>query len=95
MVQNYLFVLEEYQDHDNGEPVEDITQYGTNRSIVGPTEDSIKNRPARVIEFAFGVAAVQVPDIPSDIIGAWAITCCAGIIYIGTQPSSGIVKKMT
>ena len=50
-----------------------------------PTEDSVENRPARAVELVLGVAAVQMPDVSSDIIRARAITRSSGIIYVCTQ----------
>ena len=52
---------------------------------MGPTEDSVENRPARAVELVLGVAAVQVPDVPSNIVGARAITRGTSIIDIRTQ----------
>ena len=49
---------------------------------MGPTEDSVENRPARAVELVLGVAAVQMPDVSSDIIGARAITRSSGIVNI-------------
>ena len=52
---------------------------------MGPTEDSVENRPARAVELVLGVAAVQMPDVSSDIIGARAITRSSGIVNICAQ----------
>ena len=50
-----------------------------------PTEDGVEDCPARAVELVLGVAAVQVPDVPSNIVGARAITRSTSIIDIRTQ----------
>ena len=52
---------------------------------MGPTEDSVENRPARAVELVLGVAAVQMPDVSSDIIGSRTVTRSSGIVNICTQ----------
>jgi hypothetical protein len=60
-----------------------ITKELTERTVVRPPEDGIKDHPSLPIEVAFRVAAVKVPDIPTDVVRAWPIT--TSIVDVGAQ----------
>ena len=62
-----------------------ITKEPTERTVVRPPKNGIKDQPSLPIEFAFGVATVKVPDIPTDVVRAWPTT--TGIVDVGTQPN--------
>ena len=58
----------------------------TERTVVRPSEDGIEDQPPLVIESVFGVAAVKVPDVSTDVIRTWTVT--ARIVDVGAQPEN-------
>ena len=58
----------------------------TERTVVRPSEDGTKDQPPLVVESVFGVAAVKVPDVSTDVVRAWPVA--AGVVDIGAQPEN-------
>ena len=64
----HLSELQVDQDSNGGEPVEYITEDRANRRAIRPAKDGIEHCPTVIVKVVLGVAAVQMPDVATNIV---------------------------
>ena len=69
----HIDVVHDNQGNDSGDPVEDVSEDGTDEPVVGPTKDGGKDCPSAVPVLVFRVAAVKVAGVAADVVAAGTV----------------------
>lgn len=70
---SYLFIFEMYKHYDYHDPIEHVTQHGTESCGICPPQYRVEHAPCLI---GLRITAFEVPHIPADVVRPWSITAC-------------------